>query len=78
MQNKRLYRDIGPDKVIGGVCAGLAKYFEVDPTIVRLVFVLLVIFGTSGVLLYVILWILMPPQPAGQPQVIDASSPPQQ
>lgn len=78
MQNKRLYRITSQDRMLGGVCAGLAKYFEIDPTIMRLVFVIIVLFGGSGILLYIILWILMPPEPQGQPVVIDTNSPPQQ
>jgi len=48
------------DFMIGGVSGGLGKYFGIDPTIVRLVFVLLAVSGGSGVLLYFILWIVMP------------------
>lgn len=53
------------DKLIAGVCAGLARYFGVDATIVRLVFALL-FFITHGAMLpiYVILWIIMPQEPA--------------
>ena len=56
---KRMYRD--PDnRVIGGVCSGLASYWRVDPTIVRIIFVILAIFGMAGVLIYLILWIVLP------------------
>ena len=56
---RRMYRD--PDnRVIGGVCSGLAAYWRVDPTIVRFIFVILAIFGMSGVLIYLILWIVLP------------------
>ena len=48
------------DFMIGGVCGGLGKYFKIDPTLVRLVFVLLTLAGGSGVLVYFILWIVMP------------------
>lgn len=47
------------DRMIAGVCGGLARYFNIDSTIVRLVFVLAVLSGVSP-LLYVILWIVMP------------------
>jgi phage shock protein PspC (stress-responsive transcriptional regulator) len=46
--------------MIAGVCGGLAKYFSVDATIVRLVFLLLLFLGGSGFLLYLILWIITP------------------
>jgi phage shock protein C len=48
------------DYMLGGVCSGLGKYFGIDPTIVRLIFVLLLISGGSGVFLYLVLWIVMP------------------
>ena len=47
----------------GGVCGGLAEYFAIDPVIVRLIFVLAVIFGGSGILAYIILWIIIPQKP---------------
>lgn len=48
------------DVMIGGVCAGLGKYFKIDATLVRLIFVLLTLAGGSGVLVYFILWIVIP------------------
>jgi phage shock protein PspC (stress-responsive transcriptional regulator) len=48
------------DVMIGGVCSGLGKYFKIDPTLVRLIFVLLTLAGGSGVLVYFILWIVIP------------------
>ncbi len=48
------------NRVIAGVCGGLGEYFEVDATIVRLLFVLLAIFHGIGVLAYIVLWIVMP------------------
>lgn len=57
--SKRLYRST-TDKVIGGVCSGLGDYLNIDPVIVRILFVLLAIFGGSGILVYIILWIVIP------------------
>lgn len=57
--DKKLYRDESR-KVIGGVCAGLAEYFSIDVSIIRLVFVLALILHGTGVLLYIILWIVLP------------------
>lgn len=51
------------DKMIGGVCGGLAHYFGIDSAIVRLVFVLAVLSGVSP-LVYVVLWIVMPQEAA--------------
>jgi len=59
MAENRLYRSFH-GRVIGGVAGGLADYFGMDPTIVRLIFVLLAVFGGGGVLLYLILWIILP------------------
>lgn len=56
---RRMYRD--PDNcIIGGVCSGLAAYWRVDPTIVRIIFILLAIFGLAGVIIYLILWVVLP------------------
>jgi phage shock protein C len=52
------------DKKIAGVCAGLAEYFDLDPTLVRVLWLLLVFFGGTGVLAYLILWIVLPLAPA--------------
>lgn len=59
---KRLYRS-KKDKIIAGVCGGLAEYFEVDPTIVRLVFVITLFAGGTGLLAYIIALIVMPEEP---------------
>lgn len=48
------------NKVFGGVAGGLAEYFNIDPVILRVAFVLLVLFGGSGFLIYIILWIALP------------------
>ena len=58
---KRLYR-IPQEGVIGGVCAGVAKYFAVDPTLVRLLWVILTLCWGAGLILYIIAWIIMPVQ----------------
>ncbi len=59
---KRLYRS-GREKILGGVCGGIAEYFNVDPTLVRLVWVLLSLAWGFGILLYIILWAVMPRNP---------------
>ncbi len=50
------------NRQIAGVCGGLAEYFGIDPTVVRIVYVLLAIFSAAfpGMLVYVILWIVIP------------------
>lgn len=57
----RLYRS-EKEKMLGGVCGGLAEYLDVDPTVMRVLFVLLGLLGGHGVLLYIILWFIMPPE----------------
>lgn len=47
-------------KVIAGVCSGLGIYFAIDPTIIRLIFILITVFGGSGLLLYLVLWLIIP------------------
>jgi phage shock protein PspC (stress-responsive transcriptional regulator) len=59
---KRLMRS-SRDKKLGGVCSGLADYFDLDPTIVRVVWLLAVFLGGTGVLAYLILWIVLPLAP---------------
>lgn len=57
---RRLYRDEG-DAIIGGVCSGIAQYFDLDPTIVRVAVILLTLLtGPAVILIYVILWIILP------------------
>jgi phage shock protein C len=63
---KRLTRSM-KDKKIAGVCGGLAEYLDMDPTLVRLIWVMLALFVGWGVLGYVIAWIVLPEQP--QPYV---------
>jgi phage shock protein C len=58
--NNQLMRS-SSDRIIGGVCGGLAEYFNIDSAIVRLVFVLAVLSGISP-LVYLVLWIVMPEQ----------------
>ena len=58
MTDKKLSRS--NNKMIGGVCAGIADYLGLDPTIVRIVWVLMLFFAGFGILLYLILWIIMP------------------
>ena len=58
-QQSRLYRS-ETNRIIGGVCGGLGEYFSIDPTLIRIIFVILTLFGGSGILIYLILWIVIP------------------
>ena len=57
--NKKLYRT-DYNKMIGGVCNGIAEYLDIDPTIIRLLFVCLAFAGCSGVDAYIIAMLIMP------------------
>jgi len=57
--NKKLYRS-RKDKMIGGVAGGLGEYFDIDSTLVRIIFVVSLFLGGTGVLAYIILWIVIP------------------
>jgi phage shock protein PspC (stress-responsive transcriptional regulator) len=57
--SKRLYRN-PDDKIIAGVASGIASYFGIDPVIPRLIFALVVLAGGSGILIYIIMWIVIP------------------
>jgi phage shock protein C len=59
IMSKKLVRSTD-DRMIAGVCGGLADYFQIDPVLVRLAFVLLTIYGGAGPLVYLLLAILMP------------------
>ena len=61
--NKRLYKS-STNKMVDGVCGGIAEYFELDPTLVRLAWVLLCAAGGSGLLAYIIAAVVIPRAPA--------------
>jgi len=59
METKKLYRSC-TNRMVGGVCGGLGKYLGIDPTLVRLFFVLLTLGQGFGVALYLVLWVIIP------------------
>ena len=59
---KRLYRS-RTNRQIAGVCGGIAEYFKIDPTLVRILWVILALSGGSGVLAYVVAWLIIPEEP---------------
>ncbi len=73
MQDPKRITKSRKDKQVWGVCGGLAKYFNVDPTLVRLVFVVLALSGGPGVLLYIILGIILPD--AGDEEYFEGEKP---
>ena len=54
------------DRILGGVCGGLGRYFGVDSTLVRLAFVILTVAGGGGILAYLVAWLLMPEEEPGE------------
>ena len=65
---KRLYRSV-EDSKIAGICAGIAEYFDIDPTIVRLLAVFLLFAWFSSAIAYTIAWIIIPKAPQMEPAV---------
>lgn len=61
---KKLYRS-RDNRIVAGVCAGLAQYFELDPTLVRLGMAALIVLG-GGFLFYIIAWLIVPQEPSIQ------------
>lgn len=55
----KLYRS-ETNKVIAGICGGLGEYFDIDPVILRIILVLITIFGGAGLILYFIMWVVIP------------------
>lgn len=48
------------DKVVGGVCGGLGEYLEVDPVLIRLIWIFLTFMGGSGIIVYIVFWLVLP------------------
>lgn len=59
---KKMYRS-GKNKVIGGVCGGIGEYLDVDPTIIRLFWILAFFVGGVGFLAYILAWLVIPKNP---------------
>ena len=62
---KRLYRSKN-ERMLGGVCAGLGEHFDIDPTVIRLVWAVITVLSIgTGVVVYIIAWILIPEEESG-------------
>ena len=61
---RKLYRS-RTNRKLAGICGGLGQYFNVDATLLRVLFVLLAVLGGSGLILYLALWIIVPREPQG-------------
>jgi phage shock protein C len=59
---RKLYRS-KTNRKLAGVCGGLAQYFNIDATLIRVLFILLAVLGGSGLVVYVAMWIIVPKEP---------------
>ena len=62
MADKKMYRCTSEAK-LAGVCAGIAKYFDIDPTIIRLIWIAITLAGGSGLIAYIVCALVMPEEP---------------
>jgi phage shock protein C len=58
-EQRKLYRS-QTQRMLAGVCGGLAEYFNIDATVMRVLFLILAVFGGSGLVLYLVMWIVVP------------------
>jgi phage shock protein C len=56
---RKLYRSQN-QRMVAGVCGGLADYFNIDVTVIRVLFLILSVFGGTGLLIYLVMWIIVP------------------
>jgi len=61
-QTRKLYRS-RTNRKLAGVCGGLAQYFNLDATLIRVLFVVLAVLGGSGLVIYLAMWIIVPNEP---------------
>ena len=61
-ETKKLYRSRS-DRILFGVCGGLGEFFGIDATVLRIFFALLAIFGGSGILIYLVMFLIVPEEP---------------
>ena len=63
--SKRLYRS-RTSRQLGGVCGGLGEYFNIDPTLIRLAFAILMLWGGAALPLYILMWVIIPEAPSDE------------
>ena len=59
---RRLYRS-EEDRVVAGICGGLGEYFSIDPVLIRLLWIVSIMLGGGGLIIYLLGWLLIPRQP---------------
>mgnify|MGYP003810696539 CR=1 FL=1 len=62
---KKLYRS-RKERVIGGVCGGIGVYFGIDPTLIRVIWVAALLMAGTGLMAYIVAWLVIPEEPAGE------------
>jgi phage shock protein C len=67
---KKLYRS-RKARMLAGICGGLGEYFNVDPTMMRLIYVLATIFLPFMILVYLVMWVIVPEEPEAASDVVD-------
>lgn len=72
---KKLYRSKG-DRKIGGVCGGIAEYFGIDSTLIRLIAVILIFVSGAGLIAYIVAWAIIPERPSHIDVSFEAESEP--
>ena len=73
VDQKKLFKS-QDDRMISGICAGVAEYFEIDPTLVRVLWVLFSVAGGAGVLAYIIAHVIVPERPFPRKQCVSCGS----
>ncbi len=75
-ESKRLYRS-RDERMIAGVCGGLGEYLNTDPTVIRIIFVVLAIIGVGfgGLILYLAMWLIVPEEPVEVVAVVPTPAP---
>lgn len=68
----QLYRS-ETDRYLGGVCGGIATYFNIDSTLVRLLFIAIILLGGSGILIYLLLWVIIPSESAKNKSILEVT-----
>ena len=58
-ESRKLYRSRN-QRMVAGVCGGLADYFNIDATVIRVLFLVLAVFGGTGLVVYLVMWIIVP------------------
>lgn len=71
---KKLYRS-RRERMIGGVCGGIAEYFGIDPTLIRVAFVVFALAGGPGFIAYIIMLLIVPEEPRAPEAVVEAVEP---